>query len=126
MNRDEFSFNKVVTPPMNELTEEKVGLVSLSDEKFVMILHNNLLKEKLGQKNWSISNTVDIINSLNKLIHMRTQIRSGKNISKKGLRDIKQNVDAKEKGYFERLKVTASVSPRMTQTQFLNESSDTD
>ena len=42
MNRDESSFNKVITPPMNELTEEKVGLVSLNDEKLVMILHNNL------------------------------------------------------------------------------------
>ena len=127
MNRDDASFDKIVNPPMNELTEEKVGLVSLSDEKLIMILHSNLSKEKLGQKDWSINNTIDVVNSLNKSIHMRAQIRSGRNISKKELREIKQNVEnTREKGLFEKLKVTASVSPRMTQTQALSDHSDTD
>ncbi len=44
MNRNESSFNKVMAPPMNELTEEKLGLISLSDEKLVMILHNRFVK----------------------------------------------------------------------------------
>lgn len=123
MNRDESSFNKVITPPINELTEEKVGLVSLSDEKLVMIIHDNLLK--LSEKNWSMNNTINVINSLNKSIHLRDQIKNNQSISKKKLREIKQNVeDAREKGYFEKLKVTASVSSRMTQTQALSESGD--
>lgn len=72
MNRNESSFNKVIAPPINELTEEKVGLISLSDEKLIMILHNNLLKEMSVENNWSVGKTVNFINALNKAVHMRT------------------------------------------------------
>lgn len=82
MNRGESSFENVVTPSINELTEEKVGLVALSNKKLVTILHNNLLKEQFSEKNRVIGNVVDIIRSLNKPIHAKGQVGRTKYIKK--------------------------------------------
>lgn len=69
MNRHEASFHKVINPPMNEFTEEKVGLISLNDEKFIMVMHNHLLK-MVNASDWSIGKTIDVINALDKTVHM--------------------------------------------------------
>lgn len=64
VNRDEESFNKVMNLPINKLTEEKVHLISLKDEKSVITMHNQLTQTVANAKNWSVEDTTNIINSL--------------------------------------------------------------
>lgn len=46
-------------------------------------------------------------------------------MSKKELREMKEKIEeAKERGEFNKLRTTSSVSPRMTQTQALSEDND--
>ena len=127
VNRDEESFNKVISPPVNELTEEKVHLISLKDEKFVIMMHNQLTQTVANAKNWSIRDTINMINALDKTVQTRAKSSNATRLSKKQIREIRQQVDeAKEQGYFDKLKTTSSVSPRMTQTQSLSDDSDQD
>ena len=125
VNRNEATFNKVMNPPTNEFTEEKLGLLPLNDKKFVIMMHNHLLKMMPSTSEWSVENTVEVINALDNTIHTRVKSPNKPKMSKREMREIREKIEeAQEKGSFDLLKTTASVSSRMTQTQAQSDESE--
>ena len=127
VNRNEDSFNKAMNPPVNEFTEERLSLIALNDEKFVLLFHDKLMNLMGKTDDWSIVKTVKLINSLDDVIHTRLKSPRGQKISRKEMREMKNRIEEmRDQGLLDELKTSSSFSSRMTQSQAQSETSDED
>ena len=118
INRDEKKFNSFMNPPINEFTEEKLNLISLSDKKLIIIFHQFLKKLMSSEQNWSIENTINVIHALDSAVHQRSRNPFSQKNYRKELQKIQLGIEeAKEQGYFDKLKTKSSISPRIIQSQ---------